>query len=169
VFMAASDLDVANEGYKKHGLLTYAILEGLAKAGDGKSAMVDLYDLSKYVQSKVPQYANDINKCFNDKGQLRCQHPQVLLGRNDYSVVPRYAAIIDELRSNGPEISRTPTHVLIAAADLMASATRGAEAKRKLPPGTSVTLIKTEGEWAYIAKDGTVLGYVLQRQLAPLN
>src|SRR5215472_13174012 len=60
--------------------------------------MVDLYDLSKYVQGKVPQYANDINKCYNDKGQLRCQHPQVLLGRNDYSIVPRYAAIVDELR-----------------------------------------------------------------------
>src|SRR5215471_3075887 len=40
---------------------------------------------------------------------------------------------------------------------------------RKGHPATSVTLIKTEGEWADIAKDGTVLGYVLQRQLAPLN
>ena len=131
--------------------------------------MVDLYDLSKYVQTKVPQYANDINKCYNDKGQLRCQHPQVLLGRNDYSIVPRYAAIVDELRSNGPEISRAPTHVVIAAADLMASAARGGETKRRLEVGTAVTLVKTEGEWAYIAKDGVALGYVLQNQLLRLN
>jgi hypothetical protein len=32
-----------------------------------------------------------------------------------------------------------------------------------------VTLIKTEGEWGYIAKEGVILGYVLQRQLAPLK
>jgi hypothetical protein len=38
-----------------------------------------------------------------------------------------------------------------------------------LPPGTSVTLIKTEGEWAHIAKDGVALGYVLQGQLLRLN
>jgi uncharacterized caspase-like protein len=169
VFMAASDQDVANEGYRKHGLLTYAILEGLAKAGDGRSPMIDLYDLGKYVQTKVPQYARDMKKCYDDHGQQRCQRPLVLPGSSDYSVVPRYFAVLEQLNTGAPEVSRTPTHVLIAAADLMASATRGGEAKRQLSPGTTVTLIKTEGEWAYIAKDGAVLGYVLQRQLAPLN
>jgi hypothetical protein len=117
------------------------------------------------VQSKVPQYARDINKCYNDRGQLRCQQPRVLPGSVDYSLVPRYAAIIDELRSNGPAISRTPTHVLIAAADLMARATRGGEVKRQLPRSTLVTLVRTDGEYAYVAKDGEPLGYVLRSVL----
>src|SRR5215468_8310636 len=55
--------------------------------------------------------------------------------------------------------------LMLDTADLMASATRGGGAKRQLEVDTAVTLIKTEGEWAYVAKDGTVLGYVLQRQL----
>jgi hypothetical protein len=85
--------------------------------------------------------------------------------------VPRYPAILARLGTptTGAVISQTPTHVVIAAADLMASATRGGDVKSRLDPGTAVTLIKTEGEWAYIAKDGTVLGYVLQRQLIPLK
>jgi uncharacterized caspase-like protein len=169
VFMASSDEDVANEGYNRHGLLTYAILEGLAKAGDGSNQMIDLYDLSKYVQTKVPQYAQDIKKCYDDHGQQRCQHPQVLPGSNDYSVVPRYSAILDVLHQGDVAISRIPTHVTIAAADLMASATRGSDVKRQLEAGTAVTLVKSEGEWAYVAEDGVALGYVLQSQLIPLK
>jgi WD40 repeat protein/uncharacterized caspase-like protein len=169
VFMAASDQDVANEGYNLHGLLTYALLEGLAKAGDGQSRMIDLYDLGKYVQIKVPQYSLEMKKCYDDRGQQRCQRPQVLPGRNDYPVVPRYAAVLQQLRAGGAEISRTPTHVVIVAADLLGSAMRGGDVKRQLDAGTAVTLIKTEGEWAYVAKDGTALGYVLQSELRPLH
>jgi WD40 repeat protein/uncharacterized caspase-like protein len=169
VFMAASDQDVANEGYHHHGLLTYAILEGLAKAGDGKSHMIDLYDLGKYVQSKVPQYSLEMKKCYDDGGQQRCQHPRVLPGSNDYAVVPRYSAVLDVLSAGGPVISPIPTHVVIAAADLMDSAGRGNEVKQQLSPGTLVTLIKADGQWAFVAKDGVALGYVLQSQLAQLH
>ena len=169
LFMAASDRDVANEGYKRHGLLTYAIVEGLAKAGDGRSPMIDLLELSGYVQSKVPQYSREIKKCHDDRGQERCQKPKVLPGGNTFPVVPRCPAVLDLLNAGGPVISPIPTHVVIATADLMESATRGGSIKRQLTPGTTVTLIKTELEWAYIAKDGTALGYILQGQLAPLN
>src|SRR5262249_50243620 len=170
VFMAASDQEVANEGYNHHGLLTYAILEGLAKAGDAQSGMIGLYDLGKYVQSKVPQYSRDMQKCYDDRGQERCQHPRVLPGSNDFPVVPRYPAILKVLGdATGTAIARAPTHVVIAAADLMENATRGGGIKRQLQAGTAVTLIKSVGEWAYIAKDGVALGYVLQSQLLKLN
>jgi hypothetical protein len=148
--------------------LTYAILEGLAQAGDGKSPMIDLWDLGKYVLAKVPQYARDMKKCYDDHGQQRCQRPLVLPGSSDYSVVPRYFAVLEQLNTGAPEISQTPTHVVIAAADLMASATRGGEVKRQLPPGTLVTLVKTEGDWAYVAEDGVALGYVLQSRLVKM-
>jgi hypothetical protein len=63
---------------------------------------------------------------------------------------------------------RSPTHVVVAAAaDLSDSATRGGEVKRRLQAATLVTVIKGEADWAYIAKDGSVLGYTLQSQLAP--
>jgi hypothetical protein len=93
----------------------------------------------------------------------------VLLGRNHFALVPRYPAILDLLNAGAPVISPIPTHVVIATANLTDSATRGGSTNRQLPPGTTVTVIKTEGEWAYIAKGGTPLGYVLQDRLAPLN
>jgi hypothetical protein len=57
---------------------------------------------------------------------------------------------------------------VIAAADLMASATRGGEVRRQLPAGTLVTVVKTEGDWAYVAEDGVALGYVLQSRLVKM-
>jgi len=50
----------------------------------------------------------------------------------------------------------------------MASAARGGEVKRQLPPGTLVTLVQTEGDWAYVAEDGVALGYVLQSRLVKM-
>ena len=120
---------------------------------------------SSYVEDKVRDYSKAMKSCPEVRQQEYCQTPKVLLGENNYAVVPRYFAVLEQLNIGAPEISRTPTHVVIAAADLMATATRGGEAKRKLSPGAAVTLIKTEGEWAYVAKDGVALGYVLQRHL----
>jgi WD40 repeat protein/uncharacterized caspase-like protein len=167
VFMAASSEDVANEGYNRHGLLTYAILEGLAKAGDGTSPMIDLYDLSKYVQAKVPQYARDIKKCYDDHGQQRCQRPQVLPGSNDYSVVPRYRKILARLEADGgPAIPTKPTHMVVATADLLEQAARGSPITRQLPAGTLVTVIEpVEGGWAHVAQDGKAIGYVREERL----
>jgi len=164
VFMAASDQEVANEGYNHHGLLTHAILEGLAKAGDGRSPMIGLYDLGKYVQDRVPQYARDMKKCRDDHGQQRCQRPQVLPGSNDFSVVPRYAKILGDLEGTGETFARDPTHMVIAAAELRQTV-RGDGSITQLPPGTLVTQVRTEGEYAFIAKDGKPLGYVLRRML----
>jgi len=168
LFTASSDQQSAAEGYKQHGLLTYAILEGLAKAG-GDKPFVWLTDLKDYVEDKVRDYSKAMKSCPVVRQQEYCQTPKVLLGENNYAVVPRYPQILAKIDAGGELYTRTPTHVVIAAADLMASATRGGDAKRQLPPGTTVTLVKTEGEWAYVAKDGTVLGYVLHKQLAPLN
>jgi hypothetical protein len=120
-------------------------------------------------QDKVRDYSKAMKSCPVVRQQEYYKTPKVLLGENNYAVVPRYLAVLEQLNTGAAEISRTPTYVVIAAADLMASAARGGGAKRQLEVGTAVTLIKTEGEWAYVAKDGTVLGYVLQRQLAPLH
>jgi WD40 repeat protein len=167
LFTASSDQQSAAEGYKQHGLLTYAILEGLAKAG-GDKPFVWLTDLKDYVEDKVRDYSKAMKSCPVVRQQEYCQTPKVLLGENNYAVVPRYPQILAKIDVGGELYSRTPTHVLIAAADLMASAARGGETKRRLEVGTPVTLIKTEGEWAYIAKDGVALGYVLQNQLIKL-
>jgi WD40 repeat protein/uncharacterized caspase-like protein len=168
MFMATSDQDVANEGYKNHGVLTYTLLEGLAKAGDEKNRMIYLTDLKDYVEINVPKYSREMQRCHVQRQQEYCQKPLVPLDADNFALVPRYAAILSRLGVTEVAISRTPTHVTIAAADLMASATRG-EVKRQLPAGALVAVVKTEGDWAYVAQNGVALGYVRQDRLLKLS
>ncbi|MFY9641573.1 MAG: hypothetical protein WCD20_07015 [Rhodomicrobium sp.] len=50
--MASQAQQSAIEGYHNHGVFTYALLEGLAKAGSGGN--VQLFDLADYVENRVP-------------------------------------------------------------------------------------------------------------------
>jgi hypothetical protein len=168
LFTASSDEQSAMEGFRNHGLLTYAILEGLAKAG-GDKPLIWLTDLKDYVEEKVRTYSKEMKSCSVIRQQEYCQQPKVLLGEHNYALVPRYEKILSMLEADGPIYSRIPTHVVISSADLIESMTRGASNKSQLPPGTTVTIIKREGEYAYVAKDGKPLGYVLFNKLVKLN
>jgi hypothetical protein len=140
-----------------------------ALGGAKNNDKIDLTDLKKYVEAKVPQYARGMkNACIVERGQQYCQKPLVDLPSRDYPLVPRYTKILAKLNAGAPLIPTRPTHVVIAVADLLAQA-RGTEAKSQLQPGTLVTLIKADGEWAYVAYDGKPLGYVLSNQLAELK
>jgi WD40 repeat protein/uncharacterized caspase-like protein len=169
MFMASSDQESANEGYHGHGLLTYAILEGLALAGDAKDAMIKLTDLKDYVEINVPKYSREMKACQVQRQQEFCQRPVVPLDADNFALVPRYSAHLARLGTSDVAFSRTPTHVVVAAADLTETAIRGGNVKRQLPPGTTVTLIKIDGDWAYVAKDGVALGYIMRSQLLELN
>ncbi len=61
LFMAAGDQQSAIEGYRNHGVFTYALLEGLAKAGSGEQ--VQLFDLADYVQRRVPGLSRELKAC----------------------------------------------------------------------------------------------------------
>src|SRR5208337_658499 len=89
-FMATSDQESATEGYHGHGILTYAILEGLALAGDEKNKMISLTDLKDYVEIKVPQYSRELKACHVEREQEYCQKPLVPLDADNYALVPRY-------------------------------------------------------------------------------
>lgn len=170
LFTAASDQQSAMEGFRSHGLLTYTILEGLAKAGDEKKGMVSLTDLKAYVEDMVPQYSRDMKACRVERKQEYCQKPKVLLGEHNFAIVPRFPQVLAMLETpNEVRVSKIATHVVIAAADLMETATRGPGAKSQLLPGTQVTVVKIEEDWAYVAVDGKVIGYVLKTQLLELR
>ena len=63
---------------------------------------------------------------------------------------------------------RKPTHVVIQPAEVFAG-TEGKTVVRKLNPGTTVTLVKTDKGFVLIAKDGKLLGYVAQAALAAMH
>jgi uncharacterized caspase-like protein len=50
---------VALEGYEKHGVFTYALLQGLAGAADAEQrGYVSVKGLSAYVENEVPEITN---------------------------------------------------------------------------------------------------------------
>ena len=54
VLAATSDTHMALEGYENHGVFTYALLEGLRKAGNDKQE-VGIDELAAYVAKLVPE------------------------------------------------------------------------------------------------------------------
>jgi len=167
LFMASSEQQSAIEGYHNHGVFTYALLEGLAKAGSAGN--VQLFDLADYVETRVPELSRELKACDAKGPDEYCQKPKVPIGSANFPIVPRYPAILAKLGADAPQISKKPTHAVLAAADLFETANRGAPAKRQLKRGEQVTEIKAENGWAYIAKDGKPLGYVEEDKLLPLS
>ncbi len=167
LFMASEAQQSAIEGYHNHGVFTYALLEGLAKAGSGEK--VQLFDLADYVENRVPELSRELNACEAKGPGEYCQKPKVPIGSANFPLVPRYPAILAKLGADVPAIGKKPTHVVSAAADLFEGASRGGPVKRQLKRGEQVTVIKAESGWAYVAKDGKALGYVEEDKLIPLT
>lgn len=62
-----------------------------------------------------------------------------------------------------------PTHFVISAADVFATIGPGSTAVRKLGPGAAVALVKTEGGWTLVAREGQMLGYIATKDLLPIQ
>jgi WD40 repeat protein len=168
IFMAAGEEQAALEGYRKHGLLTYALVEGIARAGRGDH--VQLYDLADYVRAEVPKLSRELEGCKVTGPEDYCQKPVVGLGNaENYPVLPRWAKVLALIDAEGPFISKKPTHVVMASAELFDTATRGGPAKRQLNPGDLVTLIETADGWAKVAQNGQAIGFVQQSALLRIN
>ena len=171
LFMAASEQQSAVEGYRNHGVFTYALLEGLAKAGGGDK--VQLFDLADYVETRVPELSRELKACDAKGPRDYCQKPLVPIHSGNYPIVPRYPQILAMLETAAQTgaagvIPLAPTHAVLAAADLFENAARGAP-KRRLKRGEQVTVIRIEGGFAQIAQRGAVLGFVDETKLLELQ
>ncbi len=56
---ATSDDNMALEGYDKHGVFTYALLEGLKKADTNNNSQIEIGELADFVEIKVPEITKE--------------------------------------------------------------------------------------------------------------
>lgn len=72
------------------------------------------------------------------------------------------------LRDDGPAVATgtTPEYQIVQTAALQIRPTNGATLVRSLSPKTIVTVLKSEGGWSLIARQGKPIGYVATRDLA---
>lgn len=160
---AAGSVQAAIEGYKGHGLLTYALIEALTKnAGQAADEEVKVGALAVYVGERVPKLARTVLDAD--------QRPIHKLSGNNFSIGLRAESLI-EAKASDDTIPIEPTHFLLR--DELARKKAAPDAESELAPleaGYMVRLIKTtENGFALIARDGHKIGYVPADALKALH
>lgn len=162
---ASTDDASALEGYRGHGVFTYALLDSFGEADVNQDGVVDVTELAAFIDKSVPEISE---AAFKTR-----QVPQMKIEGSSFALaastkVLGEADAMPVSAADGAPIPAQPTHVVIAPGDVFSEAGKGG-ATAKLAPGTQVRLIKTQDGWTLVAKGGQVLGYVDSNVLAGLQ
>jgi WD40 repeat protein len=153
---ASTDDAPALEGYRGHGVFTYALLDAFGKADSNGDGLVDVTELASFIDTHVPELSF---QAFRQR-----QFPQMKIVGSNFPVVAK-AALLPVGDAALPPIPTKPTHVVVTSANVYAQADGAGLSTSKLAPGTLVTLVRAERGWALIARQGKQIGYVAQQQL----
>jgi hypothetical protein len=179
--MATNDSTIALEGYRnKHGILTYAILEAIARADHDQDDQIALTELIAYVGNRVPEISCELTKPEpGSEGTCYQQVPQASFTGSSslFPISPRYDAADPDpsaeqetaLSTSGgiaESVPNKPTHFVAQPVKLLDAE---GQVLRQLPYGFWVTKVKTENDLMLIARDGKIIGYVEEGKLAELK
>jgi WD40 repeat protein len=147
--LIAASREAAQEGYKDHGVLTYALLETLNLADPGPEDEVNVVRLAQNASRRVPQITQQISGVR--------QIPFQKLSGSDFPIGLRRKV----LSPASGEVPSDPTHVLTRNEILRLRPGVEVSGSRELNRGFRVRLIEmVDDKWALIARDGQRLGYV---------
>jgi uncharacterized caspase-like protein len=168
VLSASTDDAPALEGYRGHGVFTYALLDGLNAADTNGNGLIEVTELAAFIDQQVPDLSF---KAFKMR-----QVPQMQIVGNSFPVVSKTAVLqVVSTEANAakasPAFPSKPTHVVVSQSPVKVfiAAARDGAVVHHLAPGTAVTLIDTTDGWQLIAKDGQRLGYVEEKSLLRLQ
>jgi WD40 repeat protein len=148
----------AFEGFREHGLFTYNLIEGLARADTNNNGTIELSELAAYVYSQVVM--------LSEREFKRRQRPRVRMSGPDYAFAAR--TVIFENDPSVP-LPHEPTHVLLSNSDLFIHPSVGARRVRRIDTQVPVTVVRSEPSWSLVAREGKPIGYVRTSALFPLQ
>lgn len=155
ILTASTGTAPALEGYKGHGLFTYALLEAFAKADENADKALLSTELATYVDLRLPELSKE---AFGYN-----QIPQMKLAGNAFPIGTPVAFKPSDKNSSHAQISLKPTHMVIAPVKILGSDNK--ETGKALQPGLQVTLV-TKGEThSLIAIKGNPVGSVKNEAL----
>ena len=146
ILTASTDNQPALEGYRGHGIFTYALLEAFAEADANSDQTLLTTELATYVDTNLPRLSKE---AFGHS-----QIPQMQLVGNAFPI----GTPIAFTPTNQPRIPKEPTHIVIAEIDVLDD--NGNNSNLTLEPGTQVRLIEQTDRRAAIAVNGKQIGYV---------
>jgi hypothetical protein len=160
VLSASTDDAPALEGYRGHGVFTYAVLDALGTADANKDGLIEVTELAGAIDKNVPDISYAAFK-------LR-QVPQMSLVGSDFPLTNQ-VAVLSAAEAGGAPIPSESTHVVISMTDVHATADAGSPTIVALTPGTQVRLIETVNGWTMVARDGRKIGYLKSSALAAMH
>ncbi len=155
---ATTDEGPAREGYRGHGVFTYSVLEALERADVNRDGFIEVTSLISYVDRQVPEISQ---QAFHYR-----QIPQTKFSGSNFPLAKPVSGLV---AAPDAAIPTKPSHVIVRSMEIYTKPSDASEVVRKIEPGTSVALIRTEQGWVLIAKDGKALGYVAESGIAPLQ
>lgn len=181
IILAAGPSKVALEGYKKHGALTYALLEGLdTKNGEQvKDGKISLFEWSQYIRYRVPQITELITQDRKRFKQPYRQTPMTLIFKDDYTIGNRI-----KINFGGREFSESNIPIkennermaegnfaLLEQSTIYAKQNLQSKVISTLAKGDVVQVVKNYSyQWILVARKGKKLGYLFcKKQKKSLN
>src|SRR6202048_5588538 len=118
---ATTDDAPALEGYRGHGVFTYALLDALEHADVNKNGLIEVSELADYIDQKVPDFSFEAFK--------QRQIPQRNIVGNNFALTNKIAILTGTgtfpataqaggAPSSDGVIPTKPTHVAIASVDV---------------------------------------------------
>ena len=158
VLTASTDVAPAMEGYRGHGVFTYALLDAIEHADVDAEGRINVVELASYLDRKVPELS------FQAFGVR--QVPQMRIVGSNIPFASRMAVLDQEAKGAR---SPTPTHVLVVPSLIYANSEMSDKPTRRFPAGTLVTVIERAGRAVRVSKDGKELGFVNTGDLVPMQ
>lgn len=160
ILSAATDTEPALEGYRGHGVLTYALLDGFDAADANGNGTIEVTELAAFVDAQVPDISA---RAFGFR-----QVPQMSIRGSDFPVA-RQLRVLAGGEAAAPRYPGTVTHV--AAGGTVVYDAPGGKPVMEVPAGAffGVHLIAEEDGWSHVAREGLALGHVRSEALMRLQ
>jgi WD40 repeat protein len=157
---ASTSTQEAYEGHGGHGVFTFALLDALARGDLNGNGLVELAELIQHVDGLVP--------AITEKRWGARQFPQMDAYGANFPLARQVPALAPA-QDDAIIIPVKPTHVSTEQLAIFKDAGGAGAVLEQLPPFTTVTLVRSDGGWVLVARDGKVLGYVAEAKLHRLN
>lgn len=157
ILSAATDDAPALEGYQGHGVMTWALLDGIGAGDSNGNATIEVTELASHLDLKVPEISS---AAFGFR-----QVPQMSIKGSDFAIGSAVAVLADAPES----FPATLSHVVAGGTPVLDAP--GGQVVQTIPEGVffGVFLIEETGGFARVAKDGKALGWVAADRLSRLQ